>query len=156
LAAGKVLCTIASLTQNRENTMHTGLRTTLRIIVGIIGVSALAALAFLITAQFWSAASEAQIHWYGHSTQVNGIFSQGIGEILIAWALMTFAVLIAIAAVVFAIAISVLVLVFTGVVLGATALMLGLPLIVIAGIVWLVVRQSNRTSRPQNTTAATQ
>ncbi len=136
--------------------MHTGLRITLRIIVGVIGVSALAALAFLITAQFWSAASEAQIHWYGHSTQINGIFSQGIGEILVAWALMTLAGLIVIAAVIFALAISVLALVFTGVVLGATALMLGLPLIVIAAIVWFVVRQSSRTSRPQNSTAATQ
>lgn len=136
--------------------MHTGLRITLRIIVGVIGVSALAALAFLITAQFWSAASEAQIHWYGHSTQINGIFSQGIGEILLAWALMTLAGLIVIAAVIFALAISVLAMVFTGVVLGATALMLGLPLIVIAAIVWFVVRQSSRTSRPHNTPAATQ
>ena len=136
--------------------MHTGLRITLRIIVGVIGFSALAALAFLITAQFWSAASEAQIHWYGHSTQINGIFSQGIGEILVAWGLMTLAGLIVIAAVTFALVISVLAMVFTGIVLGATALMLGLPLIVIAAIVWFVVRQSSRTSRPQNSTAATQ
>jgi len=121
--------------------MNSALRGTLRTTVWVtavtVGIAALIALAILIAAQFWPEASDARIQWNDHSTQLNGIFSSGLIEMLFAWALMTMAILMGVAITLFALAV-------TAMALGATGLILALPLIAIVAIVWFVARRSHR------------
>ncbi len=136
--------------------MPRGLRTTLRVTVGTLVVAALLALTFLIVAQSWPGAGNAHIQWYGHATPLDSVFDHGTGQFLLAWGAVTLGMLIMIAAIIFAIVVSVMAFAFTGIALGATALLLALPLIIVAAIVWFVVRQSERTTARGNATVSAQ
>ena len=126
-----------------NSTLRNILRATLRVTVVAVASAALIALAILIAAQFWPEASNAHIRWGDHSTQLNGVFSDGVFAGLFAWGLMTMGILLGVLITLFALTV-------TAVALGATGLALALPLIVIVAIVWFVARRSNRPSNNGN------
>lgn len=112
-------------------------RTTLIASFVVIAIAAALALALLAAAQLWPEAGTARIQWGDHSTAVAGVFDSGWFEFALAWSAITLAILISVAAVVFALSIS-------AIALGTVALFMALPLIVIAAIVWCLVRRNRR------------
>lgn len=126
-----------------NTTVRSTLRITLRVAIVTVVIAALIALGLLVAAQFWPEASNARIQWGDHSTRLNGVFSDGIFAGLLAWGLMTMAILLGVLITLFALTV-------TAVALGAAGLALALPLIIIVAIVWFVARRSQRTASNGN------
>ena len=121
------------------------LRTVLVVTGVTVAIAAILAVAFLALAQFLPAEiGSGRIQWGHHSTTLSGAFSGDFLEFLFACAAVTLAILIAFAAIVFAVLVVTLALTFTASMLVLAAVLVGLPLIVIAGIVWWVVRRNRR------------
>jgi len=120
------------------NSKRSPLRIALILTVSTVGVAALLALIFLIAGQWFPGADSAHIRWGSHSTTLHGALSSGALEFLIAWAVITMAIL-------FAVGITLFVLAVTAFALGFSALFVALPLIVVGLLVWFVVRRSKTT-----------
>lgn len=115
------------------------LRITLIIALSTVGVAALLALIFLIAGQWLPEAGAAKIQWGSHSTTLHGALTSGVLEFLLAWAVITMAIL-------FAAAITLFVLSVTAFALGFSAVVVSLPLIVVGLVLWWVIRRSNRAA----------
>ena len=119
---------------------------TVLIAIGVtVAIAATFAVAFLALAQFLpNEIGSGRIQWGDHSTTLSGVFSGSLLDFMLAWTVMTLGILIAFAAIVFAVLVTALALTVTASVLVLAAVLVGLPLIVIAGIVWWVVRRNRR------------
>lgn len=117
--------------------MHRTLRSTL--IVSIVGIAIAAALslALLAVAQLWPHASTTRIQWGDHSTALSGVFDSGAFDFMIAWAAITWAILISVAAIIFVFTIA-------AIALGTVALFMALPMMLIGACVWWAVRRNRR------------
>lgn len=128
------------------------LRTTLIVIAVVVAISAALALAFLGVAQWLpDEISSGRIQWDDHSVVLSKVFSGSLLEFMFAFGLMTLAILITVAAMVFAAVVTVVVLTATAGVLALGACVIGLPFLLIVGIVWLVVRRNKRPVAMTNT-----
>ncbi len=128
------------------------LRTTLIVIAVVVAISAALALAFLGVAQWLpDEISSGRIQWDDHSVVLSNVFSGSLLEFMFAFGLMTLAILITVAAMVFAAVVTVVVLTATAGVLALGACVIGLPFLLIVGIVWLVVRRNKRPVAMTNT-----
>lgn len=114
--------------------------------VGItIAVAAFVAIVLLGIAQFLPEEfSSGRIQWGDYSTPLTGVFTGGFVEFMIAFAAVTFAVLIAVLAVLFAMMVTAVALGITAGALLLSAIVVGLPLILVAAVTWRVVRRSSR------------
>lgn len=119
------------------NLTKSTLRTTVIASFVVIAIAAALALALLAAVQLWPEAGNASIQWGDYSTAVAGVFERGWFEFAMAWAAITLAILISVAAVLFAFTIG-------AIALGTVALFMALPLIVIASIIWWMVRRNRR------------
>jgi uncharacterized membrane protein len=72
-----------------------------------------------------------------------GVFSAGVGTLLVAWIAVAFALLVGILTVVFAFAV-------TAIALGFTALIIGFPFILGGLVVWFVMRRKARNTSVNN------
>ena len=128
------------------------LRTTLIVIAAVVAISAVLALAFLGVAQWLpDEISSGRIQWDDHSVVLSNAFSGGLLEFIFAFGVMTLAILIIVAAMVFAAAVTVVVIAFTAGALALVACVIGLPFLLIVGIVWWVVRRKKRQVAMMNT-----
>jgi uncharacterized membrane protein len=109
-------------------------------ILGVIFViAALAAMAVLVTAQFWPDAANAVITIDDEQIPMVGVFSAGALTLVVAWLLVTIGIIISIFAVVFALFVTAAALLFT-------ALIVGFPFIVGGLIVWLIMRRKHAST----------
>ena len=121
------------------------LRTTLIALAVVVAISAAVALAFLGIAQFLpEELGNGRIQWDDHSIALSSAFSGGSTDFMFAFSLATLAVLITIAATIFGVAVAVIALTIVAGVLALVACVIGLPFLLIAGAVWLVIRRNKR------------
>ena len=128
-----------------DRTLPKPIRTTLVALAVVVAISATVALAFLGVAQFLpEELGNGRIQWNDHSIALSSAFSGGLTDFMFAFGLATLAVLITIAATIFGVAIAVMTLTMIAGVLALVACVIGLPFMLIAGMVWLVVRRNKR------------
>jgi hypothetical protein len=123
------------------------MKTALSVIVKTLGIlviiAAVAAVLLLIGAQFWPGASDTVITVGDTEIAMVGVFSAGVGTLLVAWIAVAFALLVGILTVVFAFAV-------TAIALGFTALIIGFPFILGGLVVWFVMRRKARNTSVNN------
>ncbi len=128
-----------------NRTLPQALRITLIVSVVVVAISAALALAFLGVAQWLpDEISSGRIQWDDHTVVLSNAFSGGMINFMVAFALMTLAMLITIAAVVFSVVVTAISLAAAVAALLLAACVVGFPLLLIGGIVWLVVRRNKR------------
>lgn len=120
-----------------NRTLPTLLRTALTVIAIVVAVSAVLALAFFAVAHWLPGEiSTGRLQWGDHSVALSSVFSGSLPEFFFAFGLMTLAILIGVVAIVFALAATVLALTATAGVLALTACIIGLPFLLMVGVVW--------------------
>ena len=123
------------------------LRTSLFAGLSAIAIAATVALVLLIIGQFAPISDSAHIRWGEHSTSLSGVFSGSVTSFLLAWGIVTLGVLVAVAAIAFALVITLFALVVTAAAMAASTLLVSLPLLIIGGLVfWLVRRNKSATT----------
>ena len=128
-----------------NRTLPKPLRTMLVVLAVVVAISAALALVFLGVAQWLpDEVNSGRIQWDDHSVALSNVFSGSFVEFMFAFGLMTLAILVTVAALVFSAAVTVVVLTFTACVLALVACVIGLPFLLIVGIVWWVVRRNKR------------
>ena len=137
-----------------NRTLAQALRITLIVSVVVVAISAALALAFLGVAQWLpNEISSGRIQWDDHTVVLSNAFSGGMINIMVAFALMTLAMLITVAAVVFSVVVTAISLAAAVAALLLAACVVGFPFLLIGGIVWLVVRRNKRHMTTVNLTA---
>ena len=137
-----------------NRTLSQALRITLIVSVVVVAISAALALAFLGVAQWLpDEISSGRIQWDDHTVVLSNAFSGGMINFMVAFALMTLAMLITVAAVVFSVVVTAISLAAAVAALLLAACVVGFPFLLIGGIVWLVVRRNKRHSTTVNLTA---
>lgn len=135
-----------------NRTLPKPLHTTLLVLAVVVAIAAALALVILGVAQWLpDEISSGRIQWDDHSVALSNAFSGGIVDFMFALGLMTLAMLIAFAAMVFAATVTVIVLTVTAGALALVAGIIGLPFLLIVGIVWWVVRRNKRQVAMTNT-----
>ena len=137
-----------------NRTLPQALRTSLIVTAVVVAISAALALAFLGVAQWLpDEISSGRVQWDDHTVALSNAFSGGVANFMIAFALMTLAILITIAAVIFSVVVTVISLAAAVAALLFAACIVGFPFLLIGGIVWLVVRRNKRHMTAANPTA---
>ena len=137
-----------------NRTLPQALRTTLIVTAVVVAISAALALAILGIAQWLpDEISSGRVQWGDHTVVLSNAFSGGVTNFMIAFALMTLAILITIAAVIFSVVVTVISLAAAVAALLLAACIVGFPFLLIGGIVWLVVRRNKRHMTAANPTA---
>jgi hypothetical protein len=115
-----------------------------------VGLALIASMVILIAAQFHADANQVVISLGETEIAVQGVFDQSAGTILIAWLSVAAAMVVGVIAVTFAIVVATLAVFFalgvTVVSLGSVAVLLASPLIAIALIAWLIIRNSRKSA----------
>ena len=115
------------------------LRATLLACLAVVAVAAAIALLILLLGQDSPEIGRARIQWGEQGTTLSAALNGTAIEFMLAWAAVTLAILIALAVTLF-------VLTTVAAALALSALATALPLLVIGGIVWWVVRRNQRSS----------
>jgi hypothetical protein len=124
-------------------TLPKPLRTTLIAIVAAVVIAALLALIFLAVAPWFpDQIGRGRIQWDDHSVTLASAFSGGFFEFVFAFSVLTLAFLMAAVAVIFAFAVTVIALTMTAGALILAAAVVGLPFLIIVGIIWWSIRRS--------------
>ena len=130
------------------------LRRLLIVTLATVAISALLALIFLAVVPWLpDAVGNGRIQWDDHSIALSNVFSGGVVNAMFAFGAMTLAILVTIAAVIFSVLITVISLAAAVAALLLAAAIVGFPILLIGGIVWLVVRRNKRHTATVNPAA---